>query len=180
MDAPPPSERSMTLQLRAYRPTDRDACIEIFRSNVPRFFRDRELDGYLEFVDSSGCPYFVVLSKARVIGCGGFGIRSGSDTADLCWGMVHREQHGSGIGRFLLLARLHAIVTTTRARYVRLATSQLTEGFFHRNGFQIQTRTPGGIAAGLDEVEMRMELTDGNRFLVEREWRKMTNGPSRL
>jgi len=156
------------LYLRAYSPADRSACIGIFRSNVPRFFRDHELAGYLEFIDGSGCPYFVVRSDARIVACGGFGLRPGSDAADLCWGMVDREQQGKRIGRFLLLARLHAIVTTTHARYVRLGTSQLTDGFFRRHGFQIQTRKSDGFAAGLDEVEMRMELTTANRAAIER------------
>lgn len=161
----------MTLHIRAYGPSDRDACIGIFRSNVPQFFLDHELDRYLEFIDSSGCQYYVVMSGSRIVGCGGFGIRSGSDTADLCWGMVEREQHGKRIGEYLLLARLHAVVTSTSARYVRLATSQHTDGFFQRYGFRVQERKPDGIAAGLDEVEMRMELTDENRARIEHAWR---------
>ena len=95
----------MTLYLQVYGPTDRDACIEVFRSNVPRFFRDHELADYLDFVDSSGGPYFVVLCDEKIVGCGGFGIRPDTDCADLCWGMVDRAEHGKRIGTFLLVSR---------------------------------------------------------------------------
>jgi hypothetical protein len=140
---------------------------------VPRFFRGHELVDFEEFIDSSGCPYFVVLSNEDVVGCGGYGLRPGSDAADLCWGMVFGEHHGKGIGGFLLLARLHAIATTTEARRIRLATSQLTEGFFRRYGFRMQSRKPDGIALGLDDIEMRIELTDVNRAAIEHRWRKI-------
>lgn len=170
----------MTLHFRAYRPADRDACMALFQSNVPRFFRDHELADFLEFVDSSGCPYFVVLSEASIVGCGGFGIRPGSEAADLCWGMVDQQEQGKRIGEFLLLARLREIVTknTVDAEYVRpkhvcLVTSQLTDGFFRRYGFQVQKRKSSGIAAGLDEVDMRMELNEVSRAVIEQEWRRI-------
>lgn len=162
---------AMHLQLREYRPTDRNACITLFRTNVPRYFRDHELDEYLQFIDSSGCPYFVVVSGADTLGCGGFGIRPGSDTADLCWGMVDASHHRKRIGEFLLIARLHRIVSETEARSVRLGTSQLTDGFFERFGFTTQSRTAGGISEGLDDVQMHMTLTGDIRESIERRWR---------
>jgi N-acetylglutamate synthase-like GNAT family acetyltransferase len=163
----------MTLQYRPYRASDRGACIAIFRTNVPRFFRDHELEDFADFIDSSGCEYFVVLAGGEIAGCGGFGLRDGGDAADLCWGMVHREQQGKRIGAYLLLARLRAVATTTEAKYVRLRTSQHTEGFFRRYGFEIQSSKPDGIALGLDDVEMKLDLTDANRASIERYWREM-------
>jgi predicted GNAT family N-acyltransferase len=165
----------MTLQHRLYRASDRDDCISIFRSNVPQFFRDHELTDFTEFLDASDRSYFVVYAGKQIVGCGGFGLRSGSDTADLCWGMVHRGQQGKRIGAYLLLARLNDIITTTDAKQVRLGTSQHTDGFFQRYGFQIQSTKADGIAAGLDDVEMRIDLTDTNRESIARNWREFVS-----
>lgn len=158
----------MALQHRPYRSSDRDACIEIFRSNAPQFFRDDELEDFLGFIDAFECPYFVVFSGEEIIGCGGFGIEPDCETASLCWGMVRREHHGKRIGAYLLFVRLHEVATTTDARFVRLGTSQHTEGFFRRYGFSIESTEPDGIALGLDDVEMRIELTNASRAEIDK------------
>lgn len=158
------------LKFREYRPTDRDACIAVFQSNVPRYFRDHELNGFLEFVDWSGCPYFVLVTDEIIIGCGGFGVRPRSDTADLCWGMVDSSHHRKHLGEFLLFARLNRIIREAGVNAVRLGTSQLVDPFFQRFGFAVQGRTTDGIAAGLDEVEMRLELTAEVRNSIQQKW----------
>lgn len=158
---------------RPYKPSDRDACIELFHTNVPHFFRDHELQEFTEFLDGDGCEYVVVLADGEIVGCGGFGVRDGSNAADLCWGMVHRDHQGKGVGAYLLLARLHAIATTTEAGSVRLGTSQHTAGFFRRYGFETQSKKPDGIAPGLDEVGMKLYLTAENRTWIQRQWREV-------
>ena len=157
----------MALQHRPYRSSDRDACIEIFCSNVPRFFRDRELEDFTSFIDAFECPYFVVFSGEEIIGCGGFGMEADCETASLCWGMVRREHHGKRIGAYLLFFRLHEVATTTDARFVRLRTSQHTEGVLRRYGFSTESTEPDGFAPGLDDVEMKIELTDANRAEID-------------
>ncbi len=84
--------------------------------------------------------------------------------------MIHKAQHRKQVGKYLLLARLHKIVTSTEATYVRIGISQLTAGFFRRNGFEIRARKPDGIAAGLDNIEMRMAISAGERAMIEARW----------
>ncbi len=156
-----------------YSPGFRDECVSIFRSNVPRFFRDHELPEFTDFIDSLQCPYYVVLHEGRVVGCGGYGVRQGSSDADLCWGMVHRSCHGNRIGEYLLLVRLHAIVTATDCAAVRLGTSQHTEGFFRQYGFAIQSVQNGGIDRDLDHVEMRLDLSDKAKAKIISHWNEI-------
>lgn len=163
----------MRLSHRPCTAGDRQVCLDIFHSNVPDFFRDHELASLTDFLDSSGCPYFVVLLGTEVVGCGGFGLRVESRTADLCWGMVHRERHRKRIGAYLLCVRLLSIAETTEAMRVRLETSQHTEGFFHRFGFETQAVKPDGIDAGLDEVEMQLDLTHENISSIKRPWQEV-------
>lgn len=157
----------MNIELREFRASDREACMSVFQSNVPRYFREHELSDYLEYLDSSDLHYFIVVAEKKIVGCGGFGGSPGSLTADLCWGMVHSSHHRKGIGAFLLLTRLYKIINNTNFQQIRLGTSQLTDGFYRRYGFLIQSRIRNGIDNGLDDIEMLIELTDQVRESIE-------------
>ena len=165
---------------RDYSPSDRRDCMAIFSSNVPRFFRERERADFEAFIDTSGCPYFVVGVSHIIVGCGGYGIREPGGLADLCWGMIDASYHGNHCGEFLLLARLREIVDCQNVTGVRLTTSQLTEGFFQRYGFEVQSREADGIDDGLDSVEMRLDLTRDLRASVLARWQSMSGDSESL
>jgi hypothetical protein len=61
----------MTVQIRMYQPEDKPACIEIFKSNQPRFFADDELEEFVSFLDELPCPYLCLVHDETVVGCGG-------------------------------------------------------------------------------------------------------------
>lgn len=161
----------MTLSIRPYSMRDRPACLTVFNSNVPQYFRAHEQAEFESFIDDSGAPFFVLESAAGTVGCGGYAIRDGGSLADLCWGMIARDQHGMGLGEYLLLARLAAIVESAEVTGVRLGTCQLTHGFFQRYGFELRSRKPDGIAPGLDDVEMFLAVTDEVRRRIRADWR---------
>lgn len=148
----------MTPSHRPYLDTDREACMALLDSNVPRFFSDHERPDFIEFLDTSDRTYLVVTSGDTVVGCGGFTLNDNNRVANLCWGMVRRDHHGKGLGALLLRARLQTIVANTPARFVRLATTQHTMGFYCRFGFKVQSVEKDGFASGLDAVEMRLSL----------------------
>ena len=160
-------------KFRDYMSEDREMCLDIFRSNMPRYFRDHEEPGFLEFLDSSGCPYYVVTIGNVGVACGGYGVNKDGEGADLCWGIVHASHHKQRIGEYLLLGRLYKISQELDAKYVRLGTCQLTEAFFEKYGFAVESRINDGIAVGLDDVEMRMQLTEENRAAIHCEWQKV-------
>lgn len=151
------------MTIRPYTAKDRADCEAVFRTNVPRWFRKHELPGFLQFLDIGECPYFVIEHAGNIVACGGYGRRPGSDTADLCWGMVAMPSHRKGFGSQLLTTRLRCIAADEQFSAVRLGTSQLTEGFYRRFGFVAVERKKDGIAEGLDVVEMRLEFTPDNR-----------------
>ena len=144
-----------TDRVRAYAPEDREACLRVFSSNVPDFFRQEERSGFEGFLDALPGAYFVLLDgDGAVVGCGGYALREGSGTADLCWGMVHRERHGQGLGRTLTSLRLERALQDPRVTEVALETSQHTVGFYERLGFRATSVEPDGYAPGLDRVRM--------------------------
>src|SRR5437870_13062623 len=123
----------MVVKLSPCVSTDRPACLELFRSNVPDFFAADEADEFSRFLATSRHPYFVVRDQSAVVACGG--CYFAAPIAGLSWGMVERKRHRTGIGAFLLYARLDLVATHLDITTVRVRTSQLSQGFFARQGF---------------------------------------------
>ena len=145
-----------------YAPDDRDACLEVFQTNLPVFFTPEELGLYTSFLNALPGPYLVVRdSNHGVVACGGYALRESGAIADMCWGMVRQDLHGLGIGKALTLARVERIRGDGSVREITLNTSQHTVGFYKRLGFEVVEVLPDGYAPGLDRCDMRLVLQEG-------------------
>lgn len=160
----------MTLKFRQYTVDDRSACLRVFRSNIPKFFREFEQTRFESFIDEARYPYFVIERSEKIIGCGGYGVKEGSGTAALCWGMVASQYHGQHIGEYLLAGRLNEILRHPEISGVHLSTSQHTDGFYQKYGFTVLERRADDIAPGLDTVEMNLDLTEEKRLWIVECW----------
>jgi ribosomal protein S18 acetylase RimI-like enzyme len=148
------------MEFRRYKPEDKQSCLDLFRSNQPKFFTEPELADFERFLDTQSDDYFVVTDNGHVVACGGFWVDRESGIARLCWGMVENARHHEGIGKLLLDARLDLLRRTPEVRAVALETSQHTFGFFEREGFVTEQITRDWYAPGLDRYEMIMTLDD--------------------
>lgn len=150
------------MQIRPYQPSDTSACLAAFTSNLPRFFAPYELAEFVDFLASlpDPGPYFVVESRQKtILGCGGYSVMDDLATAGLMWGLVHREHHGQGIGRALLLARLFAICQRPNVKMIVLDTTQHSYGFFAAVGFRTTSIQADFYGPGLDRHDMQLNLT---------------------
>jgi GNAT superfamily N-acetyltransferase len=150
------------MKLRAYTPADRAACLALFDSNVPLFFAPPERPDFMSFLDAPSCAYYVVQDDdGAIIGCGGYHYDAAAPVASLCWGMVARDRHRSGVGTFLLRGRLRRLCADSGGRAVLwLNTSQHVAAFYQKFGFMIVRITPDGLAPGLDEIDMVLYLSE--------------------
>ena len=155
------------IAVRPYGPADRDACLRLFHSNVPRYFTPAEEAEYLAFLDALPGPYLVLEQDGAVVGAGGHAY-DGPGTVALCWGMVAASLHGTGLGQLLLDARLAAVARDPAVRTVRISTSQHTEGFFARAGFVTVRVQPGGFGPGLHRHDMELAIASGEAGPVSR------------
>lgn len=154
------------MRVREYTPADRDACLAVFDSNVPRFFVPPEREEFVAFLAALPGPYLVIEGDSgEVVGCGGYAMEPGTNDAHLCWGMIDQARHGTGLGRLLLDARLERVRADAAdaaggsIEAVALHTSQHTRGFYERRGFHVERVTPDGYAPGLDRCDMRLVLS---------------------
>ncbi len=146
------------MEVRPYSEGDLAACLALFDSNVPDFFHASERAGFAAFLAGNGWPYVVMEHEGGIVGCGGWAPEEGDALVSLTWGMVRRDLHGSGLGRFLLLYRLREAAKVPGVERARLSTSQHTAPFFQKQGFRLTETVKDGYATGLDRVEMVMKL----------------------
>ncbi|MEK9212812.1 GNAT family N-acetyltransferase [Sphingomonas sp. 2378] len=110
--------------IRAYRAADRDACLALFDGNTPGFFAPSERADFVRFLERHA--------------------------AEWAFQVIHRQ----GLGRLLTQARLHTAAEMPGVAQVHLDTSQHSEGFYARLGFQTERVTVDGYGPGLDRYDM--------------------------
>ena len=150
------------LPVRRFNATDTEACLEIFDGNVPDYFREGERSEFVDFLNRLPGPYLVLETKdGAVVACGGVARSADGTRADLCWGMVRREEHGRGWGRRLTEARIGMARAMDGVTEMACSTTQHTEGFYARFGFRTVHTEEDGYGPGLDRLDMRMLLSAG-------------------
>ncbi len=90
--------------VRAFRPEDKEACLEIYRANAPGRFPPEVESMFVNILEKDELSFLVIVNDDQVIACGGIYLTG--NRADLCYGLVRPEFQKQGIGRLLLLSRL--------------------------------------------------------------------------
>jgi N-acetylglutamate synthase-like GNAT family acetyltransferase len=154
------------MKIRAYIHSDRDACIGLFKSNMPYDFLPSELPDFINWLDrrepeqqataqqSFIDQYFVAEADGRLTGCGGCYIDLDKKEATMTWGMVDRSLHKQGIGRALLQYRIDFIKAVNPDYTIVLNTTQFSAPFFKRMGFSVVTITKDFYSVGFDRYDM--------------------------
>jgi GNAT superfamily N-acetyltransferase len=145
---------------RQYLADDEDAVIAIFRSNIPKYFTSDEEQGLRDFLRDVPQEYYVIGFGNDVIGAGGIGLNTIDEpTVSLCWGMVHSDYLGKGLGKQLTHFRIGLALEKYGPLPMVINTSQHTQGFYEKFGFRLVRHEPDGFSSGIDICEMRMERT---------------------
>lgn len=156
------------MRIREYRAGDQPACLAIFDSNIPDFFARHERLEFAAFLAAPDCHYFVIEDDTGdpaalvppLIGCGGYFYNPETRAGALCWGMVARAHHKTGAGTALLRFRLGRICADSDGvAMLMMNTSQHTQGFFAKFGFEIVRVVEHGLAPDLHQIDMRLDLT---------------------
>ncbi|CZT30432.1 GNAT family N-acetyltransferase [Pseudomonas cerasi] len=144
--------------LRPYTLADRERCLDIFDTNVPRYFDPVERKQFASFLMAPLGQYFVAERDGEVVACGGYLVLSDPEVAELTWGMVISDRHGSGLGRFLTEARLQRMRSLPGVTRAFIDTSQHVQGFYSNLGFAVVSVDVDGHGRGIDSVRMEREV----------------------
>ncbi len=148
----------MLTHIRPYSPGDLNRLLYIFDLNTPQYFDPSERAGFENYLRTAEGDNFIVESGAKLLGCGGVCYESDGSTAVFAWAMIHPDHHGKGLGRQLCEYRLQRIRSQPHLKWVIVRTSQLTDGFYRKMGFQLKKVEKDYWAKGYDLYYMVMEL----------------------
>ena len=146
------------MEFLPYNDTFKTSCLEIFDSNLGKFFAPEERIEFAEFLDrlSPTDEYYVGTLQQRVVACGGLARDQGCGV--LCWGMVRRDYHSRGLGNELTVFRLERLKSLDNIDLIKIETSQHTQGFYAKQGFHVTRVEKGGFGPGIDCVAMALTV----------------------
>jgi len=139
----------MEITLRPYELSDRHALEQIFLLNTPKYFALEEVGDFLEYLDIFGDDYVVAVADRRVVGGGGYWVRSFDQQGGLSWAFLHPDFQGTGIGKELALYRIEKIRASGLAQTILVETSQHSFGFYEKLGFKLLSKQPDYWAKGI-------------------------------
>ena len=143
--------------IRRYKPSDIEAVVAIFRSNIGKYFVEAEEKELREFLEAFSDDYFVIEIIDEIVAAGGIAINE-DETISLCWGMVRTDLIGTGLGKKLTLFRMEKGREKWGDRPFVTSTSHHTEGFYKKLGFETVEHTPDGFGPGIDICKMRKDI----------------------
>lgn len=147
------------MKILKYTPVFKEKCVEIFESNMPKYFAAEELQAFINFLDRDiEDNYYVVEKDGEIVACGGIFLMDNAEEAGLSWGMVRNDQHKTGIGKFLTDYRIDLLKKVYPGKVYKVDTTQHTAGFYLKRGFETIEVIPNGFAKGLDKYVMKMGL----------------------
>lgn len=148
IDLPHLQSKLVPCVIREYRHDDREACLEVYRSNTPDLLPGEVLPHFEKFLETGTSYVLVVESEGLIVGTGSLALQGDSNHALLLYGVIHREHHGKGFGSSLLAARLSLVDSDAWPVGVLMETSPLTGNFFAQYGFSLlQTHKGYGLGA---------------------------------
>ncbi|MBX3289174.1 MAG: GNAT family N-acetyltransferase [Acidobacteria bacterium] len=150
--------------MRRYESRDLESVVEVFRSNIPKYFTPGEESELREFLEKEAEEYYVAETGGEIIGAGGVALNK-DQTVSLCWGMIRADHLGTGKGLELTEFRIQKAQEKYGLLPIVISTSQHTQGFYEKLGFQMTKHVPEGFGPGIDICEMRLNVstTDTHR-----------------
>lgn len=170
------------MTIRLYNLKDKQACLNIFDSNYPKYFDKSERDMFDKwlshqtdstinyksptYTNSEADAYYVLeLPNKKIIACAGFYILKDEKEARLAWGMIHADYHKQGFGTALYNHRKEKIREVWPNHKITLGTSQHTFPFYEKMGMQVMNSFKDGYGIGLDRYDMEELKIQTNSIL---------------
>ena len=140
--------------IREYNKKDKQALLEILKSNTPTYFSPEEEKEFIHYLDNEIDFYYVVEFENKITGCGGINVPKNKNVGIISWGMLHPDYQRKGFGTLLLKHRLSELQKIESVEKIIVRTSQHVYPFYEKAGFKISITIPNYWADGFDLIEM--------------------------
>lgn len=145
-----------TMKYEQYIPDYKEACMTVFKSNVPKYFLSDEISEFDDWLETGDLEHYYVIKDSRdeIIGCGGIYIDHQKKKGGFTWGMIHADLQGRNIGKAFSLFRIDLIKKLCDYDQ-HLVTTQHTAGFYSKLGFEVEKTIPDFYGPGMDKYIMK-------------------------
>ena len=142
-------------KIQLYKNSFLPSCLNLFRSNIPKFFDIGEEKLLKKYLSQEGVNYYLFFnSEEKLLASGGYEYEKALNSIMLTWGMVDRNIHRQGYGTYMTEYRLKKIKTEFPGLNIILNTSQYTFKFYKKFGFELIKIKKDGYGKGLDRYDM--------------------------
>jgi GNAT superfamily N-acetyltransferase len=124
------------LQFRAYRDSDFDSCLAIWRANEGEAFPAGYEPLFADSLRHHDSFYLLGESAGELVCCGGVAYHGSCDCAFLSFGMVAPPHQRRGFGTTLVIARLALLNPFPWGCTVAMEVTPQSFAFYRRFGFQ--------------------------------------------
>lgn len=125
------------ISIREYQTKDKEDVINLIRLNTPRFFAADEEEDLNKYLETERELYYVLLSEAKIVGCGGINFANEKTIAKISWDIFHPDYQGKSLGTKLLKHRIDKLNSIESVQIITVRTSQLAYKFYEKQGFEL-------------------------------------------
>lgn len=141
----------MNYKIREYIHRDFENCVNVFKSNIPKYFMDEEVPGFENFLNKKIIK-FVIEVDGIVVGLGSFG-KLKQKQMILWGGIIHRDYQKRGLGKALLEYRIVRCKNEININEIIINTSQLAQKFYEKYGFKVTEIKKGFYRNGENSID---------------------------
>ena len=148
--------------IRPYSQEDRDSVLDIFRQLIPEYFDPSEEEDLKEYLKNEASTCFVLQVDGQIVSLGGYKVVE--EKVQLTWYFTHPDYKGKGYGSQLVEYCKAKALASSQSKKWLVRTSQLSEGFFARFGFETKIIEPNYWGKGLDLYIMTGNLQEDEKL----------------
>ena len=139
-----------TFEIRNYHGNDKPELLKLIDLNTPAYFAFSEKADFKEYLENERELYFVMTFEDKIIGCGGINFEEEKTTGIISWDIIHPNYQEKGFGRELLHYRVSVLKSIATIQKIVVRTSQHTNLFYQKQGFELKEIVPNYWAEGFD------------------------------
>ena len=124
--------------------SDLPGCLQLYQLNEPGRFPTGVIEQYRPSLAEGRSYYLVSEQGGKIVASGGISYFMDHSFAVLCFGLVHPEHQGRGLGTALVLARLSLLDPKRPFYRVLIFAVEPSIGFYRRMGFREWTNWKDG------------------------------------
>ena len=143
--------------IRTYKSSDKLALLNLIDLNTPKYFALAEKVDFENYLENERELYFVLTFESEIIGCGGINFEAEKTTGIISWDIIHPDYQGKSYGKQLLNHRLDILKQMKSTQRIIVRTSQETNEFYAKSGFQLKEIIPDYWAEGFHLYSMEYE-----------------------